>query len=68
MPENAVDRAMLQLVLMADLKNNNLKEQYSVYSKDEFIPITVEQIGEETVKVPLGTFSTVRCCMKQLKE
>ena len=27
MPENAVDRAMLQLVLMADLKNSNLKKQ-----------------------------------------
>ncbi|MFV2033470.1 MAG: hypothetical protein ACC663_13320, partial [Gammaproteobacteria bacterium] len=37
-PENAVDRAMLQLVLMADLKNNNLQEQYAVYDKDEFIP------------------------------
>jgi len=59
MPENAVDRAMLQLVLMADLKNNNLKEHYSIYSKDEFIPITVERVGEETIKVPIGTFSTV---------
>jgi len=59
MPENAVDRAMLQLVLMADLKNDDLKEQYAVYDKDEFIPITVERVGEETIKAPIGTFSTV---------
>jgi hypothetical protein len=59
MPENAVDRAMLQLVLMADLKNDDLKEQYAVYDKDEFIPINVERIGTESVKVPIGTFSTV---------
>ena len=58
-PENAVDRAMLQLVLMADLKNNSLKEQYAVYDKDEFIPISVKRMGEETIKVPIGTFSTV---------
>ncbi len=59
MPENAVDRAMLQLVLMADLKNDDLKDQYAVYDKDEFIPISVERVGEESVKVPIGTFSTV---------
>jgi len=59
MPENAVDRAMLQLVLMADLKNGNLKKHYSVYDKNEFISIAVERIGEESVKVPIGTFSTV---------
>jgi len=59
MPENAVDRAMLQLVLMADLKNDNLKEQYAIYNKDEFISVTVERLREETVKVPIGTFSTI---------
>lgn len=58
-PENAVDRAMLQLVLMADLKQNNLQEKYAVYDKDEFISVTVERIGEESVKVPIGTFSTI---------
>jgi len=58
-PDNAVDRAMLQLVLMADLKNGNLREKYAVYNKDEFIPIFVERIGEESIKVPVGTFSTV---------
>ena len=60
MPENAVDRAMLQLVLMADLKNDALKKQYAVYNKDEFFPVLVERIGEETVKVPIGTFSTIK--------
>jgi len=58
-PENAVDRAMLQLVLMADLKKGDLKEKYAVYNKDEFIQILVERIGEEVIKVPIGTFSTV---------
>jgi hypothetical protein len=60
MPENAVDRAMLQLVLMADLKNDNLQAQYAVYDKDEFIPINVERMGEETIKTPLGTYETVK--------
>jgi hypothetical protein len=59
MPENAVDRALLQLVLMADLKNHNLKEQYAVYNKDEFIPVNVERIGTESITVPIGTFPTV---------
>lgn len=58
MPENAVDRAMLQLVLMADLKNDNLQSQYAVYDKDEFIPIAVERIGQETIETSLGAFST----------
>ncbi len=59
MPKNAVDRGMFQLVLMADLRNDNLQEQYAVYDKDEFIPISVEIVGEEEIKVPFGTFSTV---------
>jgi len=58
-PENAVDRAMLQLVLMADLRNDNLQEKYAIYDKDEFIPVSVEKIGEEEITVPFGTFSTV---------
>ena len=58
-PENAADRAMLQLVLMADLRNDNLQEKYAAYDKDEFISILVERIGEETIKTSIGTFSTV---------
>jgi len=58
-PENAVDRAMLQLVLMADLQNDDLKQQYAIYDKDEFIPISVERVGEESITVPVGTFATV---------
>jgi len=58
-PENAVDRAMLQLILMADLRNDDLQEQYAIYDKDEFISISVERIGEESITVPVGTFSTV---------
>ena len=60
MPENAVDRALLQIVLMTDLKNNDLRPQYAVYNKDEFIRVNVERIGEETVRTPLGTFPTVK--------
>jgi hypothetical protein len=59
-PENVADRAMLQLILMADLKNDNLQEKYAAYDKDEFIPILVERIGEETIKTSVGTFSTIK--------
>jgi hypothetical protein len=59
LPENAVDRAMLHIVLMADLRHGDLRESYAVYDKDEFMSISVEKLGEETVKIPLGTYETV---------
>jgi len=59
-PENAVDRAMLQLLLMADLRNDNLQDEYAIYDKDEFVPVFVERIGEETIKTDLGTYTTVK--------
>lgn len=58
-PENAADRSMLQLILMADLRNDNLQQRYWAYDKDEFIPIRVERLGEETIETPVGKFSTV---------
>jgi hypothetical protein len=59
LPENAVDRAMLQILLMADLRNDNLQSQYATWHKNKFEPVIVEQLGRETVKTELGTFDTL---------
>jgi len=59
MPPNAVDRAALQALLMADLRNDSLRTEYAIYNKDEFETVLVERKGTETIKVPAGTFSTI---------
>ena len=59
LPDNAVDRAMLQILLMADMRNGNLQSQYAAWNKDEFETINVEQLGRETIESDLGTFDTV---------
>jgi hypothetical protein len=59
LPDNAVDRAMLQILLMADMRNDNLQSRYAAWDKDEFEPVIVERLGRETVTNSLGTFETV---------
>lgn len=58
LPENAVDRAMLQILLMADMRNGELRDRYLAWNKDEFEPMGVERIRRETIELDIGTFET----------
>lgn len=57
-PATAVDRSLLLLVLMSDLRRDDVREQYAVYDKDEFISVSVTRLGEETITVAAGTYQS----------
>ena len=44
-----VDRSLLMLQLMWDLKNDNLRSEYLVFDRDEIEAVSVEKTGEEFV-------------------
>jgi hypothetical protein len=54
-----VDRALLQLVLMRDVKNNALRSEYPIFDRDEIISIKPKVIGNENVKLLYGTYETI---------
>jgi hypothetical protein len=54
-----VDRALLQLVLQRDIKNNTLKDEYLVFDRDEVISVDATIIGNEKVDLLYGTYNTV---------
>jgi hypothetical protein len=47
-----IDRSLLQLVLMWDLKNGKLQEEYSILDRDEISHVKVVRVGEEIIQLP----------------
>lgn len=55
-----VDQLLLQLVVMIDIANNELKSSYLAVSKRSPKYIQFKKIGEELVEVPAGKFRTIK--------
>jgi hypothetical protein len=55
-----VDRMLLQLVIMQDIANNRLKQSYIAIGKRSPKRIEIKHMGEEVVRVPAGTYKTIK--------
>lgn len=54
-----VDRASLQYALMMDLARGRSAAAYTMLDGDRRKPLVIEQSGERSVDVPLGTYGTL---------
>ena len=54
----AHDRVSIQYEVMHDLLNGEPSDKYTMFEIDRLRPVNIEIVGEKTVKVPAGEFST----------
>jgi hypothetical protein len=60
LPDHTQDKLLYQLQLMADLRRYQRTLNYPVADGGTLKHYTLEMLGEETIRIPLGTFDTVR--------
>ena len=56
---DTVDRALLQLVLMHDVRNDDLKPEYHVFDRDEVKTFAIQESAGERISLPYGSYDTV---------
>lgn len=57
---SVVDLTLLQLVVMVDIANNNLKKSYVAVGKRSPRNIQFKKMSEEIIEVPAGKFRTIK--------
>lgn len=60
-----VDPLSLYLVVMTDLQQNRMRDQYTFVDDDELKAYQVERDGKETLPTPLGDLSTIRVSQRR---
>jgi len=56
---DTIDRAMLPLALMRDLRNDDLRDEYHVLDRDEIMSLALKREGEEMISLPYGSVKTI---------
>ena len=54
-----IDRAILPLVLMNDLRNDALRDEYMILDRDEVSKIAINYEGQERIQLPYGSYDTI---------